>query len=445
MNICKLMSQCREIQHNNKLTRFSDISHLKRLFPSNGNNKYHEGTFLIIEIYDFSIIKNTYGYEIGQEVLKNAAYLLNSIVTIDSIVCRGTGDGIIVFLPRLSVWHQVNSFCEGVFSIFKKPLFISGKSIYIDMSIGAAIYSNNADSLTTVLKKADLALYKSKKDGVNKVAFYYEELQEEVLRKIMICNNLRSAASKNELEVYYQPQVEAKSGRVLKFEALLRWKNEELGNVPPSEFIPISEETGIIIELGDWIIRTVCRQIKEWIIKGYYYTVAINVSQKQIQGYRFLDNLKSILREFDIPPNLVEIEVTESMMVSSYESIAEILQLTQSSGIKIALDDFGTGYSSLSYLKRLPIDTIKIDKSFLDDIVFDSTSRELVSGIIMLGKKLKLNVIAEGVESKEQVDLLERMGCNAIQGYYYSKPLPAKAIESIYLGCEFALGLEGVR
>lgn len=133
------------------------------------------------------------------------------------------------------------------------------------------------------------------------------------------------------------------------------------------------------------------------------------------------------------------------MMVSSYESIAEILQLTQSSGIKIALDDFGTGYSSLSYLKRLPIDTIKIDKSFLDDIVFDSTSRELVSGIIMLGKKLKLNVIAEGVESKEQVDLLERMGCNAIQGYYYSKPLPAKAIESIYLGCEFALGLEGVR
>lgn len=368
-------------------------------------------------------------------MLRNVAYLLNSIVTIDSIVCRGTGDGIIVFLPSLSGRQQVNSFCEGVFSIFKKPLFISGKSIYIDMSIGAAIYSNDSDSLTTLLKKADLALYKSKKDGINKVAYYYEELQEEVLRKIMICSNLRGAVSKNELEVYYQPQMESKSGRVMKFEALLRWKNEELGNVSPAEFIPISEETGIIIEIGDWIIRTVCRQIKEWISKGYYYTVAINVSQKQIQSYRFSDNLKCILRQFDIPPNLIEIEITESMMVSSYESIAEILELIKNSGIKIALDDFGTGYSSLSYLKRLPIDTIKIDKSFLDDIVSDSTSRELVGGIILIGKKLKLNVIAEGVESKEQVELLESMGCNAIQGYYYSKPLPLKEVERIYLSC----------
>lgn len=417
------------------LTGLPNINYLKNLFSNNKGNKNFQGTILIIELHDFSIIKNTYGYDLGDEVLKNAVGLLSASINSDTEICRGNGDVFIAFMPSLIGVDYIKLFCEAVFGIFEKPVFVGGRRIYLDINIGSAIYPDDGDSLITVLKKADLALYKSKGKGTNKAVFYYEGLQEEVLRRITICNNLRDAVHKDELEVYYQPQVDQKSKKAVKFEALLRWRNDELGNVPPVEFIPISEETGVIIEIGEWLLREVCKQIKEWTSEGHYYVIAINISQKQIQSEDFLDNMIRIMKEFDVPPNLIEIEITESILMSSCERNIQVLRRMQSMGIGITLDDFGTGYSSLSYLKTLPIDTIKIDKSFVDDIVSDKTSRDIISSIITLVKKLKLNITAEGVESMEQVDLLKSMGCGVIQGYYYSKPVPARAIETKYLVC----------
>lgn len=202
-------------------------------------------------------------------------------VSKDAVIFRGAKDEFIVLIPSLIDEDCLRAFCENIFSIFEKPIFLNKKNIYLDINIGASIYDYEGDSLLSTLEKSDLALYKSKKQGNNNAVFYYKGLDKEVLRKIAICNNLKDGLHKNEFQVYYQPQIDQKSSKVIKFEALLRWNNEELGNVSPAEFIPISEETGVIIDLGEWVIKEVSRQIKEWISKGYNYVIAINISQKQ--------------------------------------------------------------------------------------------------------------------------------------------------------------------
>lgn len=441
MNICKARKKYLESKHIQLLEKTGDydnltdrpnINYLSKSFFNELSQKYSQGTFLIIELCNLIIIENTYGHEVAATLFKSIELTLKTIAADIEAVSKGDGGGFIVFKPCLTDKNSVKLFCDDIFAIFDNPFFVGGRNIYLFISIGTATYPHDGNSLSSTLKKAALALYKAKEQDINRAVFYYKGLQDEVSRKILIYNNLRDAVYKNELEVYYQPQVDQGLSKIVKFEALLRWNNEELGNVSPAEFIPISEATGIIIELGEWILREVCKQIKEWMCKGWYYIIALNVSQKQIQSDRFVDKVISVLKEFDVPTNLIEIEVTESILMSSYEGNINTIRRLQDMGIKIALDDFGTGYSSLSYLKTIPLDTIKIDKSFIDDIVIDSVSRDIVSGIITLINKLRINITAEGVESKEQMELLRNMGCSIIQGYYYSKPLPAKAIEAMY-------------
>lgn len=416
-----------------ELTSLPNINYLKKLFNNDESDKYRQGVFLIIELDDIHMIRSTYGPDIAAEAVKKSGLMLIEGVSKDAVIFRGAKDEFIVLIPSLIDEDGLRAFCENIFSIFQKPIFLNKKNMYLDINIGASIYDYEGDSLLSTLEKADLALYKAKKQGNNNAVFYYKGLDKEVLRKIAICNNLKDALHKNEFQVYYQPQIDQRSSKVIKFEALLRWNNEELGNVSPAEFIPISEETGVIIDLGKWVIREVSRQIKEWISKGHNYVIAINISQKQFDNDNFIDTFVNIINEFNVPPNLIEIEVTETLFLSSYEANIKTLRYLRSMGIKIALDDFGTGYSSLSYLKMLPIDVVKIDKSFVDDIICDKVSRDLLRGIIDLMKKLQINIIVEGVETKEQADLLMKMECFIIQGYYYDKPLPANAIEEKYL------------
>lgn len=413
------------------LTGLPNLTYLKQTFYYDSKNEYSKGSFLIIELCNFKKIDNTYGYEVADELLINFGVTLKKISRNDAVIYKDDGDHFVIFIPYLTDRNIIKMFCDNILYVFSKPIFAHGKNIYLSLNIGAATYPLDADNLWTTLKKADLALYKAKQEGMNKSVTYNKKLIEEVTRKTLIYNNLRDAVYNNELEIYYQPQINQETNTVVKFEALLRWTNKELGSVSPGEFIPIAEETGVIIELGQWVLKEVCKQIRKWIDNGHFYVISLNVSLRQIQNMDFINNIINVLNEFDLSPNLIEIEITESILM--FKSNIKILKHLRKIGIPIALDDFGTGYSSLSYLKTMPLDSIKIDKSFIDNIAVDHVSRDMVNDIIQLIKKLQLNVTVEGVESIEQVTLLKAMGCDIIQGYYFSKPLPAKLIEAKYM------------
>jgi EAL domain-containing protein (putative c-di-GMP-specific phosphodiesterase class I) len=300
--------------------------------------------------------------------------------------------------------------------------------------MGITVFPDDGVETSILLKNADTAMYSAKYNGKAKYSFFNKSMSEVVVRRVEIEKGLRRALQNNELEIYYQPQIDIINNKIKGFEALLRWTSSELGGISPAEFIPVAEQSGLIIPMGDWLIKTVYLQNNLWKSKGYLYdTIAINLSAIQLQNDKFEETLKNIIAETKINPRFVELEITESILMKDFDNSVKLLTEIRDLGINIALDDFGTGYSSLSYLKQLPINTLKIDKSFIDNIVTNERERAIVDGIIQLAQKIDLDVIAEGVETKEQIKLLQSMGCNQIQGYYFSKPLPANEIEEKFL------------
>lgn len=393
---------------------------------------------LFVDLDNFKETNDTLGHNYGDELLKKVAILFKASIKEGDIVSRVGGDEFFILMKNIVEYSEISNLCEKLQNLLNSEINIMDKHIYISASIGITVFPDDGDETGILLKNADTSMYSAKYSGRAKYSFFDKSMSDVVVRRVEIEKGLRCALKNNELEIYYQPQIDIINNKIKGFEALLRWNSSELGWISPAEFIPVAEQSGLLIPMGDWIIKTVCNQNKLWKSKGYIYdTIAINLSSIQLENNKFEKTLKSLIAETKINPKFVELEITESILMKDFENNVKLLTEIRKLGINIALDDFGTGYSSLSYLKLLPINTLKIDKSFIDNIVTNDREKSIVDGIIQLAQKIGLDVIAEGAESKEQIKLLQGMGCNQIQGYYFSKPLPACEIEEMFLKSNF--------
>ncbi|KAJ51167.1 diguanylate cyclase (GGDEF)-like protein/PAS domain S-box-containing protein [Clostridium tetanomorphum] len=413
----------------------------KRLFLNNLQNHMNKVlredsdeniAVIFLDLDNFKKINDTLGHNYGDQLLKVVAGILEFCVGETSAVARVGGDEFLIYLYCDKDYNNVINLCEEIKSMLNNPLEIGRKHMYTSASMGISIFPQDSIDVNILLKNADTAMYRAKNFGKNNYCFFTKDMRDEVVRKTEIEKGLREALENNELQVYYQPQIDVNSRRLVGFEALLRWKSKELGWVSPAEFIPIAEETGLILPIGEWIIKTACNQHAEWMKKGYKpFIMAINLSTVQIQHKDFGKVVRKIIEESKVDTKYLEFEITETILMESLDCSMELLKEFRDLEIKVALDDFGTGYSSFNYLKSLPISTIKIDKSFIDNINFNSNDKDITHGIIKLAHRINMDVIAEGVEKEDQVWLLQDMKCDRIQGYYFSKPLALQDAENL--------------
>ena len=306
-----------------------------------------------------------------------------------------------------------------------QPYLVEGREIFITASVGITMFPDDGTTVDELLRNADTAMYHAKDSGKDMFKFFTQEMNVSVRDRLTLQNSLRRALERDEFILYYQPKMDIASRQVTSVEALLRWLHPQEGMILPGRFIPQAEETGLIIPIGEWVLRTACQQIKEWQAKGHpSIRIAVNVSASQFKRQNFAETVIGILEETGISPVFLELELTESAIMQNIDSSVEILNSLKAMGIQISIDDFGTGYSSLSYLRRFPIDYIKIDRSFIVNFTSNSDDRAIVTAIIAMARSLGLKIIAEGVETEEQLAILSELGCHEMQGYLYSKPLP---------------------
>lgn len=390
----------------------------------------HQGGALIcIDIDDFKLINDTYGHDYGDLLLKVFSKLLTTLVRGIGNVHRLGADEFIILINNIKDIKDISNICYEIIYYFKYPFEIKGKQIYITASFGIAIFPDDSVKEFELYKYSDLAMYQSKLNGKNTITFFHKSMAEEYYRKLMIEQELKLAVENGELYMMYQPQIDSVNKKIIGFESLIRWNSSKLGFVSPAEFIPIAESSGIILKIGEWILRTVCKKINYLKSQGIDFGImSVNISPIQIKRKNFIDKFLEICKENSVEPSLLEIEITEGTLIDLHHYRAEVLNQAIEKGIKVAVDDFGTGYSSLTYLTVLPINTLKIDKSFIDKITSES-SKAVVKTIIDLSKALGYKIIAEGVETKEQLELLQELGGNIIQGYYFSKPLLENEVE----------------
>ncbi|WP_409275401.1 EAL domain-containing protein [Neobacillus sp. SCS-31] len=394
----------------------------------------HEREFALISIDldRFKYLNDSLGHLVGDEILKKAGARLLECQNEHCFVFRQGGDEFIILL--LETTRKATAFfAQRILSMFKRSFYFNSQEYYISPSIGISMYPNDGKDAETLLKNADEALYRVKERGRAHFQFYRTGMSSSVTNILSIETHLRKAIEKKELSLHFQPQVDLMTGEATSFEALLRWNSKELGPISPGVFIPLAEDTGLIVPIGNWVIETACRQIKEWKRIGYEgFRVAINISPKQLQQPNFPAYLKAAMERHLIDPSCLEIEITESSMQNTEEA-APVLKIIKSIGVTVSVDDFGTGYSSLSYLKKFPIDVLKIDQSFVKDISEKAKDAAIASAIIHLGKSLGVEVIAEGVETAGQAEFLAMEGCHKAQGYYFAKPVSPHELESTYL------------
>lgn len=378
---------------------------------------------IYIDLDGFKFINDTKGHDVGDLLLKMASDRIVDALCNDSIVARIGGDEFVAVIERVEL-PLIKEIAVRIIDEFSPPFILDGEAFYMTPSVGISLFPDDGQSGEELIKNADVAMYFAKKRGKNNFQFFIDDPQDVFGRKIKLEQGLRKAIENNELLLLYQPKYELSSEKIEGVEALLRWNHPELGLVSPLEFIPIAEEIGMIRQIGEWVIETACKQMKQWMDLGVFPSnLAVNVSTIQFQDRNFAVFMKRILSKYGLEPCLLEIEITESVMQDVNESMATLTQLKEL-GIKISIDDFGTGYSSLNILHRLPIDFVKIDKSFVSEISTNSSTETLVKTIIELGKKLNFELIAEGIETIEQKNILLKSGCRFGQGYLYSQPLP---------------------
>ncbi|WP_394238164.1 putative bifunctional diguanylate cyclase/phosphodiesterase [Niallia oryzisoli] len=377
---------------------------------------------MLLDLDRFKIINDTLGHTFGDLLLKEVSNRMSRFITDHSIVSRYGGDEFIIFQENAS-YYEASSLAEDIIREFSDPIFVNGKPFFISTSIGISLYPLNGDSSDILIKNADAAMYAAKENGGNGYQFYNSTLDEKNKKIMRIESGLREALENREFTLVYQPQVHLDSGHIVGAEALLRWESPEYGFISPADFIPVAEKTGLIVQIGEWVLETACKQNKKWQQEGFPpIPIAVNVSGYQLQQSHFLSLVKRLLEDLDLDPAYLEIEITESVVQNKEQAIQQLHEL-KALGVKISVDDFGTGYSSLSYLQHLPIDKLKIDKSFVDDITQNSSGRAIVQTIINMGNNLSFNVTAEGIEDEQQVAFLKENHCYFGQGYYFHRPL----------------------
>jgi diguanylate cyclase (GGDEF)-like protein len=388
-----------------------------------GNRKV---AVLFLDLDRFKHVNDSMGHAAGDRMLKAAGSRLRHVVREGDSVARLGGDEFTVVLENIGSSAEAERVAEKIISAFEEPLELdNGQEVVISPSIGIALHPDHGQVPSDLLKFADTAMYQAKDHGRKTWMVYTEAMDAAARLRATTVAALRKALERNELSLVYQPKLSLLDNRITGVEALLRWRSGDLGNVSPGVFIPIAEETGMIVEIGDWVVAQACAQLARWRSAGIHgITMSINVSVAQLLRGDLIRRLCDVLAEHDISPNLLELELTESMVMANAEQSITTLRRLKAIGVTLAIDDFGTGYSSLSYLKRLPIDTLKIDKEFVGDITTDPDDEAITATVITMAHSLGLNVIAEGVERAEQVDYLREQDCDEVQGHWLSVPLP---------------------
>ncbi len=383
---------------------------------------------LMVDLDAFKEINDTLGHKAGDLLLKSYAERLRSFLRENDTVARLGGDEFVIVLAAQPQDNNLSGFLTKLIELFSKPCMIEDHEIIATATIGVSVYPQDGLDPDTLLKNADAALYHAKELGRNRFQLYMEEFNTKNLHRAELKRGLGLALQNNELSLNYQPLVDLKTGTVIGVEALLRWKHPTMGLIPPVTFIPIAEECGLILEIGEWVLRSACAQAKIWHETSEFPDIkmSINISVKQFRHKNFVSLVRSVLEETQLNPDCLELEITESIILEDVLSAVQKMIELKDLGIRFAIDDFGTGYSSLSYLKHFPFDTVKIDKIFIENIATDTNSASIVEAIIGMTKRLGINVLAEGIEHIEQVNFLRKHHSNQVQGYYFSKPLNEK-------------------
>lgn len=387
---------------------------------------------VFIDLDSFKTINDTLGHEGGDALLKAVSEKLQKAVRESDTVSRFGGDEFLIMINNLSSDKDIITIVEKIMSILDQPFSIEGQQFNLTTSAGIAMYPFDGTNTESLIRNADISMYKAKEKGKNQYVICSSDLKDQMIYNIKITNSLYHALERNELYLNYQPQVNIPQGEIIGLEALIRWKHPELGFVSPAVFIPIAEQTGLINQIGEWVLKTACAQNKKWQQAGYSpVRIAVNVSSNQLRNQNFAQQIKNVLQETKLDPSYLEIEITESAAMNEMDDTVNMFNDIRNLGVMISIDDFGTDYSSLSRLNELPIDKIKIDKRFIDGIEKGEKGQMIVKTIINLSKNLNLKVIAEGVENEIQLDYLKQELCDEVQGYYYYKPMSAEDIEKI--------------
>ncbi|HZW81997.1 MAG TPA: EAL domain-containing protein [Candidatus Deferrimicrobium sp.] len=412
------------IQFNDRLSQALTQAHKNRMLVA----------VMFIDLDRFKLFNDTLGHSSGDVLLQMVAKRLLNCVREGDTVARLGGDEFTIILPHVVQMADINKVAQRMLDNLAQPFNLNGQELFITASIGISAYPTDGDNIESIVKNADSAMYRAKELGNNKYRFFAPAMNEAAMERLNMENSLRKALNREELLVHYQPIIDLYTGYIIGMEALVRWQHPELGLISPDKFIPLAEDTGLIMPLGERVLRVACQQNKTWQDEGFPpMYVSVNLSARQFRQHNLVESIFTILRETELSPEYLQLEITESIAVNNEEGVIARLQALKNMGIQIAIDDFGTGYSSLSCLKRFPIDMLKIDKSFIDNISLDPYDPAITTAIINMASSLNLKVIAEGVESEAQLAFLLEKGCNAMQGYLFCKPLPAEEFEDMLI------------
>jgi len=406
------------------------LDRLAMAIIESGRKKTQVG-LLFIDLDNFKHFNDSMGHGFGDKLLLAVAARLTGCARESDTVARLSGDEFTIMLEHGKCQDDLDILCSRIVEAMKQPLHIMGREVFITASIGTAICPDDDDGATGLLAKADAAMYEAKRNGRNTYRHYVSGMSLYSLDRMSLETDLRTALERNEFELYYQPQVSFASGKIVGTEALIRWRHPERGLLSPVHFIEITEETGLIVPIGQWVIQEACRQHMDWIKNGLGpMCISVNISAMQFYQAEFCEMVRSIITDSGMQPSYLELELTESLFMHDVDTVLKTLHDLHEFGVKLAIDDFGTGYSNLGYLKRFPINRLKVDQSFIRFIECEPVNVEIVRAIAALGKSMSLELVAEGVETDSEMALVQSSGCEFVQGYRFSKPLPAEQLEA---------------
>jgi diguanylate cyclase (GGDEF)-like protein len=387
---------------------------------------------IFIDLDRFKNINDSLGHHVGDAMLTEVARRLTRTIRDSDTAARLGGDEFVLILPDIDNTAVIAAIAGKLISALTQPIDALGYTLHTSGSLGIAVFPNDGDGVETIMKNADTAMYHAKAQGRNNYQFFAADMNASASARLTLEGKLREALEKSQFELHYQPQVALATGDIVGVEALIRWRHPQDGLIPPDQFIPVAEESGLIQGIGDWVIAEACRQLKVWSDTGLPpLRMAINLSAKQLRGGDVMLRIKKALTDNGLLPNQLELEITESSIMERPQEAVALLKELADMGVSLAIDDFGTGYSSLAYLKLFPIDRLKIDRSFVKDIESDYNDRAIALGTIALAHSLGLQVVAEGIETMVQQSILGKHGCEEAQGYWYSRPLPAADLEAL--------------
>ena len=392
----------------------------------------HRIAVLFLDLDRFKHINDSLGHVIGDQLLQAVARRLTACLRRSDTVGRQGGDEFVVVLSELDLPENAARSAAKLLAALTPPYRVGLHDLHVPMSIGVSIYPDDGEDAATLINNADTAMYQAKENGRNNYQFFRQEMIVRAVERQFIEGGLRVALDRQELSLHYQPKVDLRTGAIVGVEALLRWQHPDRGFIPPAQFVPIAEDSGLILPIGRWVLREACRQSRAWLDAGLPpMPMAVNISAIEFRSQDFIDSIRTVLQETKLEPQCLELELTESVLMKYAESTVSMLKALKSIGVQLAVDDFGTGYSSLSYLSQFPVDSLKVDQSFVQEISSKANDAVIVSAVISMGNSLKKRVIAEGVETREQLEFLTTAGCEEAQGYYFSAPMVAEQFAAL--------------